>query len=257
MSNADEAGLGIANTLYPPPPDYYKAYTTEILERLAELRGEPSGTNKGRGLSSDNAGDEPDGERSSMAMGSDEANELAELEGKLHKPRADWVNQDGRWMCFGQMYTVSLASWHGAYASNSSTLSSHDQCAVLPLIHPVRAIHTHRRVNRTCKLCRSSGGAANIPSAIAALLPSYLLAADRHSYKYRPDTRRTRRERVGSRGRSGELSMPRRFSETQLIGPVHSASHESLCEYDGISKSTTGRTGQLCRIDVRRHELTR
>ena len=34
-----QAGVPITNTLFPPPPGYYKAYTPENVARLAELRG--------------------------------------------------------------------------------------------------------------------------------------------------------------------------------------------------------------------------
>lgn len=64
----------ITNTLFPPPPGYYKAFTPEAVAQAAAAEEE---------------GQEND--------------ELA----ALRPPRTDWVLEDGRWMLFGQMYTVS------------------------------------------------------------------------------------------------------------------------------------------------------
>lgn len=85
-------GVPITNTLFPPPPEYYKAFTPEAVERLAELRAKDEG-----------------------------GEERERLEKEQDPPRADWVLEDGRWMAFGQQYTVSVThapcepsySWHG------------------------------------------------------------------------------------------------------------------------------------------------
>lgn len=71
-------GVPITNTLFPPPPEYYKAFTPEAVERLAELRTKDEG-----------------------------GEERERLEKELDPPRTDWVLVDGRWMAFGQQYTVS------------------------------------------------------------------------------------------------------------------------------------------------------
>ncbi|CAD6569715.1 MAG: Mediator of RNA polymerase II transcription subunit 7 [Tremellales sp. Tagirdzhanova-0007] len=86
----DDGNLPITNTLFPPPPSYYKSFTTANLNRHAELTSA-----KGK-------------ERASLdsKLDADEESELAELKAKLVKPRADWMNEDGRWMCFGQMYST-------------------------------------------------------------------------------------------------------------------------------------------------------
>ncbi|ORX37357.1 hypothetical protein BD324DRAFT_444141 [Kockovaella imperatae] len=86
MADASE----LANTLFPPPPPFYKEFTDANLARYAELRGEPSGTSKNR-ASSPISADTP---------------ELRDLESKLERPRADWIVEEGRWMCFGQQYDV-------------------------------------------------------------------------------------------------------------------------------------------------------
>ncbi|TXT10636.1 hypothetical protein VHUM_02141 [Vanrija humicola] len=77
-----EAGVPITNTLFPPPPGYYKAFTPAALERLAQL------------------------EVSTEAPAPAEPGELEALETSLRPPRTDWVLEDGRWMLFGQMYTA-------------------------------------------------------------------------------------------------------------------------------------------------------
>jgi mediator of RNA polymerase II transcription subunit 7 len=79
------AAVPITNTLFPPPPGYYKAYTPAAVERYAALRGEEPA--------------EP------AAPG-----ELDELTAALDVPRADWVLEEGQWMLFGQKYTVSAQS---------------------------------------------------------------------------------------------------------------------------------------------------
>ncbi|KAL1408846.1 hypothetical protein Q8F55_005660 [Vanrija albida] len=92
-----DAGVPITNTLFPPPPGYYKAFTPAALERLAELEG-PA-------IDAHDAG--PSNEVEASASGAPaEPGELEALETSLKPPRADWVLEDGRWMAFGQMYTA-------------------------------------------------------------------------------------------------------------------------------------------------------
>ncbi|EIW72380.1 hypothetical protein TREMEDRAFT_25849 [Tremella mesenterica DSM 1558] len=106
MTSQDDGALAIANTLYPPPPVYFADFTDSNLARLSELGGEASGTNKGRGLDpkAESGDDSPmvhTGE-----LNAAEQTELAELTLKLTSPNVKWIEEDGRWMCFGQMYTV-------------------------------------------------------------------------------------------------------------------------------------------------------
>lgn len=72
-------GVPITNTLFPPPPEYYKAFTPEAVERLAELRSKDEG-----------------------------GEERERLQKEQDPPRTDWILEDGRWMAFGQQYTVSV-----------------------------------------------------------------------------------------------------------------------------------------------------
>lgn len=76
-------GVPITNTLFPPPPGYYKAFTKENVERYADLTA------------------------GSMEGDASDSEELAKLRDELSPPRVDWVREDARWMLFGQMYTVS------------------------------------------------------------------------------------------------------------------------------------------------------
>jgi len=96
----DEGNLPITNTLFPPPPSYFKAFIDTNVARYAELRGEPSSSSRTR----PEAGADGN-ELSSPTLGVDEQAELEDLQRTLEKPRADWVKEEGRWMCFGQMYT--------------------------------------------------------------------------------------------------------------------------------------------------------
>ena len=73
-------GVPITNTLFPPPPEYYKAFTPEAVERLADLRSKDEG-----------------------------GEERERLEKEQDPPRTGWILEDGRWMAFGQQYTVSRA----------------------------------------------------------------------------------------------------------------------------------------------------
>lgn len=94
-----QAGVPITNTLFPPPPGYYKAYTPENVARLAELRG--SDDNDAGPSSPSPSTSVPDAQPAPAEPG-----ELEELTAAQDPPRADWVLEEGRWMLFGQMYTV-------------------------------------------------------------------------------------------------------------------------------------------------------
>lgn len=81
QAEGDNGNLPITNTLFPPPPDYYTAYTSENVAEWDSRRDE------------------------ALSGGSAEAGPS-----RLDKPREDWVREEGRWMCFGQMYTVRIES---------------------------------------------------------------------------------------------------------------------------------------------------
>ncbi len=100
----DESNLQIANTLFPPPPAYYKAFTETNLSRYGELR---SAKGKERAHPQPELGDSMIEARGSS---DDEIKELEKLGGEMEKPRVDWIREDGRWMCFGQMHTVGVTS---------------------------------------------------------------------------------------------------------------------------------------------------
>jgi mediator of RNA polymerase II transcription subunit 7 len=99
-------GVPITNTLFPPPPAYYKAFTPEAVARYAELRaGDGAAAGAGVGASSGGDAMDEDGVTSSPIAPA-EPGELERLEHELEPPRTDWVREEGRWMLFGQMYTV-------------------------------------------------------------------------------------------------------------------------------------------------------
>jgi mediator of RNA polymerase II transcription subunit 7 len=105
----EEANVPITNTLFPPPPDFYKAYTDDNLRRSLQLRGGPSFTSKARaGAATASEVDvDVDGLAASDAELNDEQRqELTGLRALLDKPRADWVREEGKWMSFGEIYTV-------------------------------------------------------------------------------------------------------------------------------------------------------
>ncbi|KGB78999.1 hypothetical protein I307_02801 [Cryptococcus deuterogattii 99/473] len=111
MSNLpQEAALPITNTLFPPPPPYFQAFTDEAIERYEALTGKSLLVNDQRDKSK---GEKEKQDDRDIRMDSrmedlteEEQNEKLELERTLGRPRADWVIEDGRWMCFGTMYTT-------------------------------------------------------------------------------------------------------------------------------------------------------
>ncbi|OXB34070.1 hypothetical protein J007_06234 [Cryptococcus neoformans] len=125
-----EAALPITNTLFPPPPPYFQAFTDEAIERYEALTrkslfvNDPEGKSKEKEKKSDDKDMSVDSRIEDLTE--EEQNEKLELEGKLGKPRADWINEDGRWMCFGTMYTVSISNFVlcGNYTVLISTLKT-------------------------------------------------------------------------------------------------------------------------------------
>lgn len=112
MSNEGQAPAGnpdLANTLFPPPPAYWKAFTDANVARYTELGG-PSGTSKGKAGPSKRNGTLDTAEDAAEAredLNEDNRRDLAELQESLEKPRSDWVVEEGKWLCFGQPYSVS------------------------------------------------------------------------------------------------------------------------------------------------------
>lgn len=99
MSNDDN--LQITNTVFPPPPAYYKAYTNANLTKYA--LAESSGTSKQKGLSPVDVSPEgPEDVEDGEVGGMDELRKM------LEKPNVEWVKEEGKWMCFGKEYRVSV-----------------------------------------------------------------------------------------------------------------------------------------------------
>lgn len=99
--SADDPQSAIANTLFPPPPVYYKSFTKENIERFKELK-QLAGQD---GLPTDIT--RAEGSTGNFVSSGLYTEELDRLRSELEKPRADWVEEEGRWMCFGELLSVS------------------------------------------------------------------------------------------------------------------------------------------------------
>jgi mediator of RNA polymerase II transcription subunit 7 len=101
MASNEQSAAPITNTLFPPPPEYFEQFTDENLARFEHLSSAEAGPS--RSTTSDNAGT---GARAELSDA--EKEELERLRSTLGPPRADWIKEEGRWVTFGEMYTVSL-----------------------------------------------------------------------------------------------------------------------------------------------------
>ena len=99
MSNTQEPQAQITNTLFPPPPEFYKQFTHERVARYAEL------TNSEAGPSRSPRGIPVSAEREELST--EERQEMEGLRVALQPPRSDWVEEEGRWVTFGELSTVS------------------------------------------------------------------------------------------------------------------------------------------------------
>jgi mediator of RNA polymerase II transcription subunit 7 len=102
MSSAQEPAAQITNTLFPPPPEFYKQFTDERVARYDELTGNEAGPSR-----SPRAAAGPLGR---AELGPEDREELEGLRKTLQPPRSDWVEEEGRWVTFGEMSTVSQSS---------------------------------------------------------------------------------------------------------------------------------------------------
>ncbi|WVW82559.1 hypothetical protein I302_104570 [Kwoniella bestiolae CBS 10118] len=93
-----EAPLPITNTLFPPPPAYWQSFTDHNIERYEALSG--SSFNEPGPSSKATNGD------IQVDLSEEEKRELEELKVRLDKPKAQWVEEDGRWMCFGNLFST-------------------------------------------------------------------------------------------------------------------------------------------------------
>jgi mediator of RNA polymerase II transcription subunit 7 len=103
-----QSSAQITNTLFPPPPEYYKQFTDENLERYDELSSNQAGPSRPR--SPRPVSDLNENERAELSA--EESAELTQLEGALRRPRADWIKEEGRWVTFGEMSTVCPVHHH-------------------------------------------------------------------------------------------------------------------------------------------------
>ncbi|WWC58830.1 uncharacterized protein I303_101374 [Kwoniella dejecticola CBS 10117] len=97
-----EDALPITNTLFPPPPAYWQSFTDENIRRYEALAGRPPF----QGSQSQSQSEHQGHEDIRVDINEDESTELAELKSRLDKPNAQWIEEDGRWMCFGNLLTT-------------------------------------------------------------------------------------------------------------------------------------------------------
>lgn len=100
--NDTQAGSQIANTLFPPPPEYYKKFSDANVARYEHLSSTGAGPSR-----SPTGGEDLTGR---AQLTSEDAAELEELSRSLEKPRADWIREEGRWVSFGEMSMVRDSS---------------------------------------------------------------------------------------------------------------------------------------------------
>jgi mediator of RNA polymerase II transcription subunit 7 len=127
--HTSEGALAITNTLFPPPPAYFKAFTDENLARYAELGGPsrlPYKSSEKTGTQSPSSVPNPE-----EAQNSTSEQELAGVEAQLGPPRSDWVKEEGAWKCFGETHHVSCISLGAIY-------SLHPQ--VEPFVHSAESL---------------------------------------------------------------------------------------------------------------------
>lgn len=160
VSNSLSAMAEITNTLFPPPPGYYKAFTPEAIERAAAA-------------SADGGAGEDD----------------PEVEA-LQPPRADWVLEDGRWMLFGQMYTVSVDDCRDLRAPSA------------PPLNPGRTTYPIRQGPWSPAYSRRSSraGPGSAPHA-SPLLPAHSTRLYRRTDDHGKNPCRAGRREAAARGR--------------------------------------------------------
>ena len=97
MSAAQEPTAQITNTLFPPPPEFFKQFTDENLARYEELTSNEAGPSKSPRAAT----------AARTELDSEEREELGRLRASLAPPSSDWIEEEGRWVTFGEMSTVS------------------------------------------------------------------------------------------------------------------------------------------------------
>ncbi|ORY29375.1 mediator complex, subunit Med7 [Naematelia encephala] len=146
MSEGEEVQRAdLANTLFPPPPLYYKAFTDEKVSRYAEA----SGTNKGKESEAGESEEEETEEREVLPVS---------LSDELEKPRVDWVREEGRWMCFGQQQSIipHIPTTSEIGLTPMINPDEHPQTSLPPLLHSF--LHTLLRlIERLTETARIPG----------------------------------------------------------------------------------------------------
>jgi mediator of RNA polymerase II transcription subunit 7 len=96
MSAAQEPTAQITNTLFPPPPESFKQFTNENIARYKELSSNEAGPSKSPRATTE----------ARTELGAEDREELEKLRASLAPPRSDWIEEEGRWVTFGEMSTV-------------------------------------------------------------------------------------------------------------------------------------------------------
>jgi mediator of RNA polymerase II transcription subunit 7 len=81
MSSGQEPAAQITNTLFPPPPEFYKHFTDENVARYEALKEDEAGPSRSPRT----------GSPGRVELGAEERQELEGLRASLEPPRADWI----------------------------------------------------------------------------------------------------------------------------------------------------------------------
>jgi hypothetical protein len=118
MSSAQEPAAQITNTLFPPPPEFYKQFTEENVARYEALIENEAGPSRSPRT----------GSPGRVELGAEEKQELEGLRASLKPPRADWIEEEGKWVTFGEMHTVSHSGSVGVGTATCPLMVSRAVC---------------------------------------------------------------------------------------------------------------------------------
>lgn len=211
----------ITNTLFPPPPEYYKQFTDANIERL-------SAPSAGLPKSNPSAGD-------SLVQPNAEHDGLIPV---LQKPRADWVREEGRWVVFGEISKVSL---HVQYIRCDRAITRPNLLQTTPHIPGPADIGLTPLVEH--------GEEASLTPLLHSFLHTLLRLVDTLTNSARPPHELAER---GWAHEGDQVSAPLDFVlYTLLMCAVHSTHDKPIGKHDGRGESATDNTGgkHSCSVD--------
>jgi mediator of RNA polymerase II transcription subunit 7 len=100
MASTEQGAAPITNTLFPPPPEYFKHFTDENLAQYEVLSSAEAGPSR-------SSPPDINGNPGRAKLSGDDQEELERFWSMLQPPRVDWIKEEGRWVTFGEIYTVS------------------------------------------------------------------------------------------------------------------------------------------------------